>query len=95
MPDYTPSEKTLEKALELKVTIKPAENKHKKIGVWRGDVHICDCGAKNYKDYHQLLEMEKEGLVRKGYAGDKRRMYKIRHKYDRGETAFWTNKLLW
>ncbi len=95
MPDYEITEHSYKKAEELKVELRPAENKHKKIGIWKDGNHICDIGAKNYKDFPTLLQMEHDGDLAVGEAHNKRRQYKIRHKYDRGDVGFWTNKILW
>lgn len=93
--DYIIKEHSFRKALEYGVEIKPAENKHKKIGVWKNGKHIVDIGAKNYKDFPTYMEMEAKGEVPKGYAFERRRLYKLRHKYDKGEAGFWANKILW
>lgn len=93
--DYNISEYSYRKAKELNVELRQAQNKHKKIGVWKDGEHLVDIGAKNYKDFPQYLEMEAKGEVPKGYALDRKRLYKIRHKYDRGLAGFFANKLLW
>tara|TARA_R110002167_G_scaffold297003_1_gene501363 strand:+ start:89 stop:376 length:288 start_codon:yes stop_codon:yes gene_type:complete len=95
MPNYEITEHSYRKAKELNVDLLPAENKHKKIGIWKNDKWLCDVGAKNYLDFPTLLKMEEDGELPSGHAHNKRRQYKIRHKYDRGETSFWTNKILW
>ena len=92
---YDISDYSYRKAKELGVEIKPAENKHKKIDVFKGGVKVATIGARNYKDYPQYLAMEEKGDVPKGYAADRRRLSKIRHKYDRGEAGFYANRLLW
>jgi hypothetical protein len=93
--DYTITDYSYRKAKELKVELRPAENKHKKIGVWKDGKHIVDIGAKNYKDYPTYMAMEEAGEVPKGYAMERKRLYKLRHKYDRGEAGFYANKILW
>ena len=45
MPNYEITEHSYKKAEELKVELRPAENKHKKIGIWKDGNHICDIGA--------------------------------------------------
>ncbi len=93
--DYPISEYSYRKAKELNVEIKPAQNKHKKIDVFKNGKFIVSIGAKNYKDFPQYMEMEAKGEVPKGYALERRRLYKLRHKYDRGDAGFFANKLLW
>ena len=94
--DYKITDYSYRKAMELNVQLKPAENKHKKIGVWKDGKHLFDIGAKNYKDFPTYMEMEAKGEVPKGYAVERRRLYKLRHKYTSGSGAgFWANKILW
>jgi ribosomal protein L7/L12 len=93
--NYEISEYSYRKAKELNVELRQAENKHKKIGVWKNGKHVVDIGAKNYKDYPTYLAMEQRGEVPKGYANERKRLYKLRHKYDRGEAGFYANKILW
>lgn len=95
MVNYTITEYSYRKAKELNVELRPAENKHKKIGVWKNGKHITDIGAKNYSDYPTYLAMEERGEVPKGYAMQRKRLYKQRHKYDRGEAGFYANRILW
>lgn len=93
--NYVITDYSYNKAKELNVELRPAENKHKKIGVWKNGKHVVDIGAKNYLDYPQYMELEKKGEVPKGYAMERRRLYKLRHKYDKGDAGFYANKLLW
>lgn len=93
--DYLIREYSYKKAKELGVELRQAENNHKKIGVWKNGKHETDIGAKNYKDYPQYMEMEEAGEVPKGYAMERKRLYKLRHKYDRGVAGFYANKILW
>ena len=71
MPNYEITEHSYKKAEELKVELRPAENKHKKIGIWKDGNHICDIGAKNYKDFPTLLQMEHDGDLAVGEAHNK------------------------
>lgn len=93
--NYVITDYSYNKAKELNVELRPAENKHKKIGVWKNGKHIVDIGAKNYLDYPQYMDLENKGEVVKGYAMERRRLYKLRHKYDKGEAGFYANKILW
>ena len=95
MPDYTITDYSYKRAKELNVELKPAENKHKKIDVYKNGERITTIGAKNYKDFPTYMKMEANGEYPKGYAHDRRRLYKIRHKYDRGEAGFYANRILW
>ena len=93
--DYIISDYSYRKAKELGVELRQAINKQKKIGVYKDGKHIVDIGAKNYKDYPTYMAEEARGEVPKGYANERRRLYKLRHKYDRGEAGFYANKILW
>jgi hypothetical protein len=93
--EYIISEYSYRKAKDLNVELKPAENKHKKIGVWKNGKHVVDIGARNYKDYPTYLAMEERGEVPKGYAMERKRLYKLRHKYDKGPAGFYANRILW
>jgi len=93
--EYTITDYSYRKAKELGVELRQAENKHKKIGIYKDGKHIVDIGSKNYKDFPTYTMMEERGEVPKGYAADRRRLYKIRHKYNRGLAGFYANKILW
>lgn len=95
MPDYKITQYSLDRAKELNVELKPANNKHKKIGIWKDGVHLTDIGAKNFLDYPSYLALEKAGEYPKWYASDRRRLYHIRHKYDKGPAGFYSGRILW
>lgn len=92
---YEITEHSLRKARELNVEIKPSTNKHKKLDVFKDGEKIATIGARNYSDFGTYLNMEARGELPKGYAADRRRLYKLRHKYDRGVNSFYANRLLW
>ena len=93
--DYLITEHSYRKAKELGVELKPAENKHKKIDVFKNGKYITTIGSKNYKDFGTYLAMEERGEVPKGYAIERRRLYKQRHKYAKGDAGFFANRILW
>lgn len=93
--NYVPLAYSLRKADDLNVQIWPAINNHKKLSVWKNGAWCCDIGAKNHLDFPTMLEMEREGIFEKGYAYDKQRDYKRRHRYDKGDIQFYTNRILW
>ena len=95
MPDYKITDYSYKRAKELNVELRPAENKHKKIDVYKNGERVATIGAKNYKDFPTYMLLEEAGEYPKGYAHDRRRLYKIRHKYDRGVAGFYANKILW
>lgn len=86
-------------AKKLGVKIKPSDKPDKKIDVmdWNNN-YILSIGAKSYKDYPTYLEEEKRGNYPKGYAEERRRLYKIRHNKDRhklGTASYYADKILW
>ena len=93
--EYTITEYSYRKAKELGVELRQAENKHKKIGIYKDGVLLAEIGSKNYKDFPTYSIMEEKGEVPKGYASERRRLYKLRHKYDKGLGSFYANRILW
>lgn len=85
---------TKRRARELGVVVKPSKNPKFKIDI-NG---IISCGAPKYADYPTYMDMEKKGLVPKGYATKRRRLYKRRHERDRhkrGSRGWYADQLLW
>lgn len=86
------------KAKELGVVIKPSSNLLKKIDVFKNGKKIASIGAKGMSDYPTYLEKEKKGYYPKGYANQRRKLYKIRHEKDRhivGTNGYYADKILW
>jgi hypothetical protein len=85
-------------ARKLGVVIVPSKEPDKKIAVFRNGVLVAQIGQRGYMDYHLYLKAEKAGKFPKGYANERRRLYKIRHKNDRnkfGTAGFYADKILW
>jgi predicted Zn-dependent protease len=81
------------KAKEHNVTIKPSQNKNKKIDVYKNGELIASIGAIGYKDYPTYI---KENGIE--YANKRRQLYRQRHKNDltnKNSNGFWANKILW
>lgn len=93
--EYKITERTYNIAKELGVEVKPSTNKRKKIDVFKNGEMIASIGAKRTLDFPTYLEMEKKGEFPKGYAMERRRLYYLRHKYDKTPNQFWGAKLLW
>jgi hypothetical protein len=88
---YKITDYTREQAKKYNVTIKPSENKNKKIDVYKDGKKISSVGAINYKDYPTY--MKEEG---KEKADERRKLYKLRHKKDlNSKNGKWANRLLW
>ena len=84
------------KAKEYGVQVKPSTNPKKKIDVFRNGEKIASVGAYGMNDYPTYMLMERKGEVPKGYANERRRLYRIRHKNDRKSGAGkWADVLLW
>jgi len=82
-----------QKAKELNVTIKPSQNKNKKIDVFKNGELIASIGAIGYRDYPTYIK--EHGLE---YANKRRKLYRIRHKDDlnnKSGNGYWANKILW
>ena len=95
---------TYKRAKKLGVKIFPSDNPKKKIEVydWNG-VFITYIGDARFLDFHYYMEMEKQRLLPKGYANDRKRLYHLRHRKEPeklgdeylGSSAFYAKELLW
>jgi hypothetical protein len=95
---YRVKQYTKEQAKKIGVQVKPSKNKGKKIDVYKGDKKIASVGALGMNDYPTYKEKEKKGLVEKGTAEKRRKLYKQRHESDRhvkGSNGYFADKLLW
>lgn len=84
---------TRERAKKLGVTVKQSSNKEKKIDVIKNKVVIASVGATGYSDYPTYIRTH--GV---DYANRRRKLYKIRHNYDRkivNSNGYWADNLLW
>jgi hypothetical protein len=87
---------TYKQAKQIGVTVKPSTNKTKKIDVYKKGHKIASVGASGMNDYPTYMLLERQGKVPKGYADERRRLYRIRHKNDRTSGAGkWADVLLW
>ena len=80
-------------ATRLGVTIKPSQNKNKKIDVYRDGKFVASIGAIGYKDYPTYTK--EDGLEK---AKERRRLYKLRHNADRSivdSPGYFANQILW
>ena len=76
---YTITEYSKKKAKELNVDIKPSKNKNKKIDVYKNNKKVASIVDVKYNDFPNYLSMENKGIVEKGYANQRRKLYRIRH----------------
>lgn len=80
---------TKQKAKEIGVTVKPAENPKKKIDVFKNDKKIASIGDIKYNDYPTYLKTNG-----KAFADKRRELYHTRHKNE-GLPGKLAKKLLW
>ena len=86
------------KAKDLGVVIKPSSNILKKIDVFKNGKKVASIGARGMNDYPTYLEYEKSGLFQKGYANNRRKLYKERHEKDRkvkNSNGWFADQILW
>lgn len=89
---------TKKQAKKYGLTVKPSKLRGKKIDVFKKDKKVASVGATGYGDYPTYMELEKKGKKPKGYAKERRRLYKKRHNKDRnkrGTNSWYADKLLW
>lgn len=90
---------TYKQANKYGVIVCPSTKRDKKIDVFdEWGNYLCSAGARGYDDYPTYLEMERLGGVPKGYAKERRRLYRIRHsKEDKtfGSPSWASYYLLW
>jgi hypothetical protein len=81
---------TLKRAKELNVDVKSSQNKGKKIDVFdkKGN-KIVSIGSTSYKDYPTFKQ------TNPSLAEERRRLYHLRHKKDKGLAGFYAKNLLW
>ena len=87
-----------QQAEKIGVEIKPSTNSSKKIDVFKNGKKIASIGALGMNDYPTYLEQEKKGYFPKGYADERRKLYKQRHEKDRhkkGTNGWYADKILW
>ena len=85
-------------AKEYGVVIVASKNKDKKLDVYKEGIKIASVGATGYGDFYIFSKLERLGKAPKGYAKERRRLYKLRHAKDRlvkFSNGWWADKLLW
>lgn len=90
---YEITKYSYQKAKENGLTLKPSENKNKKIDVFKDGNKIACIGSIDYKDYPTYILTE--GLE---YANKRRNLYRIRHKKDinvKNTNGYYANLILW
>tara|TARA_R110002074_G_scaffold233409_1_gene405030 strand:+ start:1232 stop:1513 length:282 start_codon:yes stop_codon:yes gene_type:complete len=93
MSNYVIKKYSRIQAKRLGVQIKPAENKAKKIDVYKGGKKVATIGANGMNDYPTYIQ--KKGLE---FANERKRLYKIRFQKSRkkvGSNSYWADQLLW
>ena len=88
-----------QQAEKLGVQIFASDNPKKKIEVYDSEGNFMFYGGDpNFLDYPSYMELEERGLAPVGYAKERRRLYRIRHKkeLDKINSKGWfIGRLLW
>lgn len=94
---YRIKQYTLQRAKQLRLTVKPSRRKNKKIDVFKLGELVASIGDIRYKDYPTYLELEKKGKVPKGTAKKRRELYKKRHvnRLEKNSPSWYADNLLW
>ena len=80
---------TKRRARDLGVTVTPSKNKNKKLKVVEPSGRVFHVGDIRYADYPTYRQ------VSPSIADDRRRLYHIRHRGDRGGAGYYARELLW
>jgi hypothetical protein len=86
---------SIKKANQYNLELRPSQKKRYKIDVYYLNNYLDSIGQANAGDYPTYMEYEKNKLVPKGYADERRRLYYIRHEKDYKEfSRDWLSKLI-
>jgi hypothetical protein len=95
---YRITDYTKNQAKKIGVSVKPSKVQGKKIDVFKDGKKVASVGALGMNDYPTYKQKESKGIVEKGTAEKRRKLYKQRHEKDRhvkGSKGFYADKLLW
>ena len=81
---------TKQKAKELGLIVVPSKSPKKKIDVFKNNEKIASIGASGMGDYPTFKK--EKGI---NYANERRRLYYLRHKKDKGIAGKLAKELLW
>jgi hypothetical protein len=76
---YRIKQYTFEQADRLGLHVEPSKIKGKKLDVYKDNKLIASIGDIQYFDYPTFVEMESNGIIPKGTANERRRLYYLRH----------------
>lgn len=85
-------------ARKLGVTIRPSTLKNKKIDVYKDGFKVASIGDIRYNDYWIYKSLERQGYYEKGYADERRELYRLRHREEcnaKGTPGYYACKILW
>lgn len=85
-------------ARKLGVTIRPSSSKGKKIDVYKNGFKVASIGDIRYKDFWMYKRDERNGKYPKGYAEERRQLYKIRHNQSciiKNSPGYYACEILW
>lgn len=91
---------TKKRAKAIGAIVKPSKNPTKKIDVFsaKDGSFLTAVGAIGYGDFPTFKKEEQEGKRPKGYADERRKLYKKRHQNNRtkeGSDGWFADQLLW
>lgn len=95
---YKITKYTKQQAKKLGLVVKPSKVKGKKIDVFKDGKKIGSVGGAGYADFPTYKNLESLGVVPKGTANKRRKLYKIRHEKDRKvkySNGWLADQLLW
>jgi hypothetical protein len=97
VPKFVITDYHRRKARSLGISINYSKSPGKKLDVFKDDKKVASIGASDYWDFISYLKAEQEGKFRKGYAEERRRLYKIRHKKNNkpGTPGYYALNILW
>ena len=90
---YTITEHTLQRAKQMKVTVRLSQKKNKKIDVFKNGVRIATIGDSRYKDFPTYVI--ENGIE---FANNRKMLYYMRNKKNIekiNSNGFYAAKLLW
>jgi hypothetical protein len=87
---YNITEYSRKQAIKLGVTIKPSGRRNKKIDVFKNGKYLASIGDIRYLDYPNYIKTKGQE-----YADKRRKLYKIRHKYNTGTAGYYASNILW
>jgi hypothetical protein len=96
-PKFQISDYHRRKARSLSVNINYSKSPGKKLDVFKDGKKVASIGNRKYWDFMSYKKAEQYGQFPEGYANERRRLYKIRHKKNNkpGTPGYYALNILW